>query len=77
MKVPPKKVFLIQAWCDQPDTRVDAGAEIHESIAVWTRKPTKQEEASLLSTFLKDKDEEDNDLGWAITVETLPFVVKK
>lgn len=70
------KVFLVQAWCDHPGTRVDAGAEIHESIAVWSRKPTKEEEAELLKTFLVEQDDEENDTEWAISVEELDFIKK-
>lgn len=69
-----KKVFVICAWCDQPGTRVDQGAEITEHIAVWTRRPTKKEEKELLGDFLLEQDDEENDLGWDITVIELPFV---
>lgn len=76
LKKMPQHLFLIKAWCDQPDTRVDAGAEIHESIAIWDREPTDDEQADLLRLFLRNKDEEENDNGWDITVEKLPFFRK-
>lgn len=66
------KVHVVMAVCNQPDTRVDQGAEIKEIICVLKSKPTKKQEKVLLKKKMEDDDieREDRKLYWTEVAET-------
>lgn len=66
------KVHVVMAVCNQPDTRVDQGAEIKTIICVLSKQPTDKQKKALLAKKLDDDDieAEDRKLYWVEVEET-------
>jgi hypothetical protein len=63
------KIWVIMAVQDQPDTRVDHGAEIKHVICALTQAPTEKRKKSLLRKWAKEQEEDVTDF-WVEVEET-------